>query len=239
MKELREKQSVLKSLKDFFVMNRIVIIINVIFIIIMTILFRLYKGLVEDISTILAVPSFLVTFFVINAVTITPNSLEAYHRRKTMDDAIAKQELEDIIKKFSNELLPITRKYSQYKTYIRNQKNNHLVNKPLANTCSSGFFELRDFYLGTYKFVRKHMNGEDDKLGFLTKIMDNERILSVEEYDELYDFFLGKVNPEELFAESIDDEKIRMLENVFGDKKDLFANYLSTCRIIHDKYKED
>ena len=241
MNSNEEKRPFYEPLIDFYRMNKLAINFVIIALALMAFLCWINKCWAEIISTIVSLPAFVLSFFVIKAVTISRGNLEAYHKRMTLAEKMNKQEQEKVKKEFEENLSKIKNTYSStFKLYIRNVKNKTSIAPPVINKCKQSFNDLRDFYLQTYKYVYKQLHDTDGNLGSLVDYIDDGKvdILTKSDFDTMRDFF-ERIVPDENFimVESVEGNAFNIpnfsqLDMVFGDDLDLFGKYLDSCMSI-------
>ncbi|SFG78014.1 hypothetical protein [Oribacterium sp. WCC10] len=245
---LQKNEGIPKRLKDFWVMNWRVMLLVVGITIVMVVLYFINQSLVEAISNITALPAFIISFFVINAVTISRGNLEAYHKKKTLTESINRQRQQEVKKVFDDSLSQVRNNYQKYKTYIRNKRNKTEISPSMVNQCQSEFNTLRDFYLQTFDYVKGQICDTDGNLGMLADYVDdnNDYVLRKEEFDFMKEFFEREIIPNEYFVVSegqgsntSEDAKLETLENVFGDQRDVFGKYLKICQSIQSSLEGD
>ena len=240
------KKLKLKGIKDFFAMNKTAIIVVLVLLAGMIYLNLTDKALAETVSNVVSVPSFIISFFVINAITISRGNLEAYHKKKLLDEDANKQRWEEVKLVFDDQLCDVKNLYkSHYLIYIRNKRNKTNILPANVNKCKNSFNKLRDFYLETYEYVRRIVDDTDSELGLLNEYVDdkNDISLSMKDFELMQVFFEKTVVPKEYFVlDDVSEEnaeefekKLETLEEVFGTPNSIFEKYLKICQSIRNK----
>ncbi len=226
---------------EFFSMNKGAIITSVVITVLMIGLYFWNASILEAFSLIVAFPAFILSFFVIKAVTISRESLEAYHKRKMISESIHRQNLVTVKKIFDDELSEVCQLYrNNYLIFIRNKRNGTAVNLQMINTCKKEFNKIRDFYINTYDYVKDKLNETNVNIGELNNYADKYDGLNSNDFEVMKDFFLNKITPNDYFVEEDPnmDSKLQELEKVFGDQRNLFGNYLQICKYLDSCFEE-
>lgn len=111
------------SIKNFIKRNSSILFFILLIIIVVSIIYNLNqksRDNLEAVATILAIPSFLMSFFVLNTLDLKPDHLNKYYfkrRKKEKFDELSSQEVKDTIK---NDLPPLLNSLEKYQNFVIN-----------------------------------------------------------------------------------------------------------------------
>lgn len=201
----------------------LIIILNLVYFFV-----RPTRDWLDDISIILAIPSFFMSFIVLNSFSITPEELEKYHQNKKLDEAER-----DIIKKEYIEYLSNTplKKIQQaeddMRTYILKKKRKEETNLQLINKCKRNVENFQDFFDKTkdeivYGVISIGVNKSEMFYKENTNFSSNR--LNKNELEELGEK-LENLSESMFTNDELCNSDICLLENLFKKDKGLFSNF--------------
>ena len=202
------------------------------------------KGILEDISIVLAIPSIFLSFAVINFLQVDKGNIEVYINRMHAKDTLnkkyksrAKEALDDMFSEMET-LVP------GYLKYLNNNGNNASSN---IKNCKEGASKLNSFYCETsyYIFYSYLPTVASEGLGDLEKLSKGEgnsslpiNFISLQEKEEIK-AKLGELCHTMAWENKLKDREKELIKCLFDEESGLMRKYLDTCFCAYDKLKED
>ena len=223
-----------KKLKTYMLRNKSVLIFFTGLIVVLSLLNIEFNNFLENVSIILAIPSFLISFFVLNNLSVTKYDLEDFYKKRKLKDDF-NNELKTEFINYNNENLNVIKNLiEEYKKYLNQVKASKECNTQLINKCKK-YTELVGFYQNTIAIVKSE---------FLDKIESNSYIdeLDSQNYKDIYinesevedlKNKLEKLNDEYFTNSPLGNSKKTDLEFLFDPVSGIFIKYYKINRVTY------
>jgi len=197
------------------------------------------KDLINALSSIIAIPSLMLSVLVLKVIDIRPENLDAYHRLRVMQENEKKYNKKKAIEAFDEKLKEVERLNRGFQKLYRNKINKDEINNALITQCKKGVEDLKDFFSETNVYIFKDFLPMTKNLGEIQQIvsisislidLDNESKLR-EGLDKLQSNIFEQGLSDE--NKQLSDENKQLLELLF-DKNSLVESYLSTCNRAYE-----
>lgn len=196
-------------------------------------------NIIDSIASILAFPSFILSFIVLKVIDIKPENLDAYYRVRRMSDNTKRgneKKAEEAFEEKLNEIQNLNRKYS---LYLQNKLIGSENSQSLIKTCRNGCHELKGFFKETQNHIFDGFLPGIQNLGEL-KAIDNRDVFIIENKDkDQLSEVLSRLKPEIFDSDVLNEEEKQLLSLLFDDAKGLMIKYLETCVHAYNEIKEN
>lgn len=190
-------------------------------------LLKFLSNIYNDISIIIAIPSFLMSFIVLNILEVRPENLENYYKRRKMNDEAIATENKEFVSYLDENRTEIEVVIKDIQEYIKMKDNKSALNNQIVNNCKSNCTKIEEYYLETINCVDREVLSIIEtkaELKGLDKTDYKKIFLSEDQKGELEkDLDLLQLD---YFDQSLVDElKLNMLKNLFNNKTGLYVKY--------------
>ena len=229
-------------MKNIFKKTNKVIITGLIFLIIIIAFlysqFKTCETFINSIASILAIPAFLTSIIVLSVISIKPENLDSYYKKRVVHDNQKKAQKNKAKIAFDEELNKIITLNEKYKNFYNNINNNINNSKQIQNECSRNLDELKSFISKTEDYIFKNFLPSLENTGELDKFFDGEiSLVTLKEHDVLTEK-LNILNPDLFKYESFNEDDIALLKILFNAKATI-PRYLDTCTSAYELMKEE
>lgn len=200
------------------------------------------RELVNSIASILALPSFIMPFVVLDKIKITPENLNAYFLTRKKKDADEKRNRNRAEMAFKDMYKEIEDLVGVFKDYYRNELNSLEKTKSAVSKCQSEYKELEKFFCETHEYIYDKRRPELYDVGDLKdRYTESSKVETFNSADiEKLQNALAKLNKKMFYRESRDEasqdkQAVEILKLLFDDNSGLMIKYMKLCR---DEYNE-
>lgn len=191
-------------------------------------LLKFLSNIYNDISIIIAIPSFLMSFIVLNILEVRPENLENYYQRRKMNDEVIETENKEFVNYLDENRTEIEVAIKDIQEYIKMKNNKSRLNNHIVNNCKSNCTKIEEYYLETFNCVNREVLSVIEtkaELKGLDKTNYKEIFLSENQMVELEEYL--NILQLDYFDQSliIDEPKLNDLKNLFNNKTGLYVKY--------------
>ncbi|WP_186309489.1 hypothetical protein [Macrococcoides caseolyticum] len=222
-----------EKVKAYFFRNKIVLLLFLLLILILTGINFWFNHILNDISVILAIPSFLISFFVLNSLNITKYDLEDFYTKRKLKDA-HHEEMKNEFVNYNNEHINVIKNsINDYEKYLRQIKASRKCNQQLINKCKN-YLDLIEFYKKTIKFIKSEHLEKFKNTSFIDEL-DKEKYKDIyindNELEEL-NHKLEKLNDIYFTDNQLEESKKEDLIFLFDSENGLFKKYYNINKLV-------
>lgn len=189
------------------------------------------KSVIDDFASILAIPSFLVSIFVWDKVTVSEKDLIAYHNQKKAEEEVVKLHKTNARKQFDDHLGQMTSIVRVYVNNLKNTKQGQASSTSNIKECMKNIDVLTEFinttspfifnvYLPTLRMEKKSEVAKASTVNLESCIKESDK--------ESLDNLLGQLCADLFNNTEKEQKKIEVLEKLFFNHG-LIGKYIATC----------
>lgn len=190
-------------------------------------LLKFFSDIFNDISIIIAIPSFLMSFIVLNILEVRPENLENYYQRRKLNDEAIETENEEFVKYLDEKRTEIEVAIKDIQEYIKIKDNKSFLNIQTVNNCQSNCNQFEEYFSETFNCVDREilnvietkgeLNGLD-KTNYKDIFLIKDEVILLQK--ELESFQLNYFD-----QDAIDEDKLNILKNLFNNRTGLYVRY--------------
>ena len=224
-------------MKFFFKNNKKILLSLLVLIVIIISTYTKIRSIYNDISIIIAIPSFLMSFVVLNVLDIRPENLDRYYERRKITDDDIEINRKEFIEYLDEKLTPINRNIDDVQSYIYMKNNKTPLNPQKVNSCKNNYKSIELYFHETKKCVEREVLSiiatKDELMGF-DKINYQNVYMSSDDLLKL-DRLLNKMSMDYFVEGDLSEGKLKELKELFTKDSGLYTKYFNISKEAYKK----